>query len=402
MNVGKSNTEKSFLPIERAASKTARNFKSPFASEALPTAVCVNIDWLSMMTECLMPEQVADQQPIWHNDNLVLVPAGGGGQNFKYKWKVLEYGEHIANVLTHTRNEKIIKQGTAKLEVTNNVHYSTEIMPVVNKVMEACKMTVIKNITRIDIAIDGANHIPLFLNSYLKHRQNGGERVHRSGSAAFHGRMFDQKSATYKSFKIGSSRKQVVVYNKSQELEFSHKEYIRESWERSGLDLTKDVWRVELRCSSEAVKDIEGGFDLNKIHDPNYLLTYFRTQCKKFFEFVDMRGQTNVTYGTIIDILQFEKLRIPLLARVPKAVVDGAYKAKMSVHNAVKDLFYNLHSVKESINAALQHISDNIRIYNLDRWFEKKKPQWELMYAHHQAYHQGPETVNIRALLDRG
>jgi len=374
-----------FLPVlgvGKAESKTACKFKAPFVSKDMPHAVSINVDWLALMTECgLQAPAPENQKPIWVNDSIVLEYQGKGTPVFNYSWKVYQDGEPVAYVHTHSKNKKIIKENTAKMEIFNQVLYSSELKQVIDNVMTACKMTVIKNISRLDISIDGANHIPVFLNQYVKHRQNGGERIHRNGKAHFSPRIFDEKTASYKSFKIGSSRKSIVVYNKTQELEISHKEYIRQAWDRAGLDLTSDVWRTEMRLSSEALKEVEGGFNLEQINNPLYLLTFFRTQAKNFFEFVDMRGQTNVTYGTVIDLLQFEKLKIPLLQKIPRAITDGAYKAKMAIHNGIKQIYQNVHRVKTSIDAVLTNVADNIDIYNLERWYTRKLPQWELQYS---------------------
>jgi len=390
---------------KRAESKTARKYRSPFPQDQLPQAVSVNIDWLSFMCECLLNEPEKDQPPTFLDHMVVELSSKPGIQLFKYSWNVYRGGEKVAMVHTHTRQEKIIKPGTAKVEISNNVLYSNEVLEVIDDVMNACKMTVIKNLTRIDISIDGVSHIHKFLNQYIRQpktraipelqtigKSEREQRIKMKGKAALHAKMFNKKSGMFDAFKIGASRKCVVLYNKTSELERSHKEYIREAWERAGLDVTKDVWRCEVRLSSEAIKDIDGGFDLKRMYDPNYLLQVFKTQCNNFFEFVDMEGQTNVTCGRIIDLLQFEKLKVPLLARVPRAVIDGAYKAKMAIHNGIKDVLHNLHSVKQRIDfvnqeisynvqAALTHVADNINRYNLRRWYEKKLPVWNLLYS---------------------
>lgn len=376
------------------SSKTARKFTGYFAQESLPQAVSVQLDWLSFSVEFYIPEPVDNQPPIDYGNNIVLVPAGGGSKIFYYKWDVIYHGEHIATVLTHGRNEKIMQPGIAKLEVLNHLLYSTGFMHVISDVVEACNMR-IRNCNGLHIAIDGANHVHQFLNDYISQNKNWrkrpelftlgtwhqGTRVRMKGKARLDPKVFNKRTGMCDNFKIGSARKSLVVYNKTTELTRSHKEYIRQSWERAGIDTNPDatVWRCELRMGSESVKEIQE-LQLDKLNDPYYLLQILKTQCKNFFEFVLIEDDTNVSRARVIDLFQFEKLRVPLLEKIPRAVVDGAYKAQMSIHNAVKNIRTCLYRKKEQVDAAIRHIQDNVELYNLDRWFQKKLPEWEMRY----------------------
>lgn len=63
------------------------------------------------------------------------------------------------------------------------------------------------------------------------------------------------KPAEVQSLTFGkaSNPVQVILYNKSKELrEVKMKRYIVECWKRAGLDLSRSVWRVEMRLRSEA------------------------------------------------------------------------------------------------------------------------------------------------------
>lgn len=399
--------------LQRAESKTARKFKAPFGSDALPQAVSVTLDWFSCMVECGWPDPVKDGGPIFIDDDITVVATGKGTPVFNHSWEVYQWGEKVAMFHTHSKNEKIIKAGTAKVELSNNILYSSEYLQILQRIMDACNMPHIKNLSRVDIAIDGANHVHQFLNAYIRQRKNAlvagsstlqqsGPRVRMKGKAALHARMFNKRTGMFDSFKIGSARKNFVLYCKSKELERSHKEYIRQVWEKAGLDPEAEQWRCELRMSSEAIKEIKD-FDIKRLSDPNYLLQIYKTQCENFVHFVDMEGQTNVTYARTIDLFQFEKLRVPLLQKLPRALADGAYKAKMAIHNAVKDIILdaqvscNLRSDKLRINvlAALQHVTDNINIYNLRRWYDKSIGKWEKMYLRPGA---PPDTMQTLAL----
>lgn len=385
--------------VQRAASKTARKFKSYFAQDALPHCISVVLDWFSCMVFCNWPIPENAGQVQFVDDDIAVEYIGKGTSLFNYSFKVYLWGEPVAMFHSGTKNEKIIPVGVAKLEIMNHVLYSGEFLDVLARVMQACKMPDIKNISRIDIAIDGANHVHTFFNKYIDVVKRQGmarlqtlgaynplPNIHLKGKARVHAKMLNKRTGMFDNFQIGSSKKKFVLYNKTSELERSHKEYIRQVWEKSGIDTTVPVWRCELRLSSEAIREIKT-FDINQLQNPMYLLSVFKTQCENFVHFVDMEGQSNVTYATTIDLFQFEKLRIPILEKIPRAVVDGAYKAKMAIHNAVKQVIQikdNINkSAKELLNvqAALQHVSDNINIYNLERWFRNKIEEWNNAYS---------------------
>lgn len=389
--------------VEGRQSKTVRKFTTFFSEDSLPQSVSVCLDWLSFMVECLLPEPAPDQEPIWLTDNIVLEYQKKGTPMFKYSHVVYIDGEPVANVHTHGRNEAVIKPGTAKVEILNHVLGSTTVLAVKDQVMEACKMMVVKNYSEIHISIDGANHIHEFLNAYIRQnrRINGmpdlqtlgrwdkRNRVKMKGKANVDCKRFNKGTGMFDNFKIGSTRKYVTVYNKTSELQKSHKQYIREMWDRAGLDTSGTVWRVELRMKSGAIKEIKD-FDINRIANPHYLLQIFRTQIENFFHFVLIENDTNVSRARYIDLFQFLKIKIPLLDKIPRAIVRGAYKAKMGIHNAYANIKLGYLKKKESLEAALYYITDNVQLYNLDDWYKKKCEQWNLIYIGNRQWQ--PET----------
>ena len=379
-----------FSPSQ-TASKTVCKFTQFFGANALPQAVSVVLDWLSFMVECTLKEPAPDQGPVWLSDRVVLEYLQKGTPVFNYSNNIYLDGELVAMVHTHGKNQKIIKPGTAKLEILNHVLYSSTVMDVVKDVMLACEMPMIKNVSGLHIAIDGANHVPEFLNKYIRQSQKRARpdlmnlqqysrinRVKMKGKANLDCKRFNKKTGNFDNFKCGSSKKNLTVYNKTSELLRSHKQYIRDAWERAGIDTTGTVWRVELRLSSGPIKEIKD-FSLDRLTDPNYLLSIFKTQCNNFFQFVIM-NDCNVSRATVIDLFQFEKLKVPLLQKIPRAIVKGAYKAQMAIHNAYANIRLSMFKTVESIGGAMQHIADNLDIYNLREWFERKKTDWDSMY----------------------
>lgn len=402
-------TENGNFELVRTASKTVRKFTQHFPGEDLPDSVCVNLDWLSFMCECTMPEPATDQGPVWLSKDIVIDPFGNGNKNFKYSYIVYMHGEPVANVHTHTRNEKIIKPGTGKLELLNHVLYSSTVTEVIKSVMDACQMPHIKNISGLHISMDGVKHIHRLCNMYqFQNRDRSGMpnvkklgrwdkgcKIRLKGKARFDGKVMNKATGLNDNFKIGTGHKYVTVYNKTSELEHSHKEYIRDAWKKAEIDTTGTVWRAELRLGSQGVKEIKN-FELDRIADPNYLLQIFKTLCKNFFEFALDEGDENVTRMRIIDIFQFEKLKTPLLEKIPRAIVRGAYKAKMAIHHVIQCVCLNYYKGEVAIVHAINNMTDTINMYNLTDWYEKRKPAWIEMYkAPGVVYQMGSGNVHL-------
>jgi hypothetical protein len=335
----------------------------------------------------------SEKETIRHiGKDVVLEYTGHGTPVFNHVWNVYYMGEPWATLMSHSKGEKIIKAGICKIEIKNHILYS-DWLEGFNGLLADMGVYRIKNTSRLDIAIDGANHIPAFLNKYVK-QSAARQQVKMLGKAALDAKRLDAKSMDFVNFRIGSGHKKIAVYNKSSELARSHKEYIRDGWIRAGLDGDAEQWRCELRLDSQAIKELayvagymsDGspimtpGINLQKLADPMYLMEIFRTQSKNFFEFVKIEKDSNVSRARIIDLLQFEKLKINILDKIPRAVVRGAYKAKMSIHNAIMCVLLNMFDTAETVHSALLHILDNVQLYRLERFYQAKLPEWIATY----------------------
>ena len=385
------------MRVRRAASNTDRNFTGENEGNAIPTAVCVNVDWLSFSAYSLYPEPTAGQDAVMIGD-WVIEYQKRGIPMYKYSHKIYFGGEYVANMHTHSNNPAITAEGVIKIEIANHVLYSTTLPEIMEELKFVVGITAIKCYSRIDISIDNCAHVHAFLNEYIHqkgHRQgpqdnfimtngshwNKANRVQMKGKARFDADYFDRKTGLFNYFKIGSKRKSLVMYNKSLEIDQkSGKEYIRECWKKAGLQDVTTVWRCELRLMSGTIKEIKD-FDIKRISDPNYLLQIFRTQIKNFFEFIFVKKDSNVTRAKAIDLFQFQKLRVPLLEKIPRAIVRGAYKAKMAIHNAFANVCTGVVKEKEKMETAIQSIADNITLYNLHRWYDNHKLKWLEMYV---------------------
>lgn len=379
----------------KAVSKTACNFTGQIEAMQLPDCVSVNLDWFHFSADCNHPEPKPDEQVYWLTDSICLQYQNRGTPIYNYSYVIILHGEPVANLHTHSKNPKIVKAGKVKIELHNHILYTTEWQQIMDEICQALGATPTVY-GRIDIAIDGVNHLFPFLNIYVKQKRdmeymmngiNPGNNtmnvmpnyIAMKGKARVDAKVLTRGNMLFQNFKIGNSDKVVSIYNKSQEIDRrSNKEYIRRVWQGAGLDTTKDVWRCELRMKSGAIKNIKD-FNFRRLQDPFYLLQIFKTQIENFFEFVFTRPGENISRAKKIDLFNFNKLRITCLDKIKRTVQRGAYKAKMAIHNGIANILLQ-HTKGEAINHALNHIADQIHLYDLGLYYKRKLGEWCKMY----------------------
>lgn len=154
-----------------------------------------------------------------------------------------------------------------------------------------------KNISRIDLALDfncfanGAS-VSTFIQRYLN---NTYAKINQS-RVGIHGKdTFDDK--VWNSLKWGSESSEVTtkLYNKTLEMkETKRKFYIIDTWKQNGLDLEKDVWRIEFSLKSGykiAVPNYDEGYidildnNINWYIDNSNKLRMWKVLYKKYFDF---------------------------------------------------------------------------------------------------------------------
>jgi hypothetical protein len=106
------------------------------------------------------------------------------------------------------------------------------------------------------------------------------------------------------------------LYNKSKEMnEVKMKSYIFDSWQCSGLDIKKDVWRLEFSLKGNTIKlnDLKTGelipITLEFISNKDNLKDMYYALQDKYFKFRYDTGKSNVSREKIIQLLPPSPLR---------------------------------------------------------------------------------------------
>lgn len=158
-----------------------------------------------------------------------------------------------------------------------------------------------KNISRLDLAIDfntfkyglkPRNFIDKFLQGIYVH----------NGRAKFKiiGKQDRVNSYQYLRFGNPISKCSVYLYNKTLELnEEVFKQHIFNKWEKSGLNVNEDVWRLEISLKSQNFDIINKSdgeyekFEIGYCQDDNKLVLLFESAINKYFHFKHKSNQKN-------------------------------------------------------------------------------------------------------------
>jgi hypothetical protein len=152
------------------------------------------------------------------------------------------------------------------LKVANRLLYAAGWVDVLRAFLRIAGLS-INHLQRVDIAADfnyfhdasrpNTGLTPArFIRDYFSRPTDKRPSYYRKGSNKF--RTYGQKTPkrTYfetLSFGMRTSPVQVNLYNKTQELKTHDKPWIRSTWEAGGLDIGRDVWRVEFSLQPEGM-----------------------------------------------------------------------------------------------------------------------------------------------------
>lgn len=382
-----------------------RHLFNQILNNAKNTKITVVLDWFSVLfvaEKGIIKEPEAEDKNFSQEiDRLTLVYTGKGQQHYKYIWNIFFEGEHLGQLLTHTRNEKFVKKDHVKLEVRNHVLYSTQLWPFYDLCVRALKLTY-KNISRIDIAIDGMNYLMQFCNEYARQRAKE-MMIEFKGRPTINCNVLDRPSRLYQHFRFGSKggKKVIVIYNKSLDIVKTRKEYIQEYWKQNGIlknSLTiprekekrkkgtertylegyENVYRFEIRIFGERIKEIEG-FSINLLRTADGLMSVVKAMTVRFFDayWID---HNNTSYCTPVDLLPFDQFEITPLQKVRLLERGDLYKTKLSINKNIKQLYTGRLTPDNA--SVFEMLKFDIELYELQKWVYKKwTDEWKEQYS---------------------
>lgn len=366
----------------------------------------LNIDWLSIYcTEQL--NDVGMQNEILRDTESGVPFALSTSttlewQEADYGTKQFERSGHVVNRITHDKlaHVQIRKRKGITLpdpnacivKFANSLLYSIKLEEAVRNVLTDCCIY-FKNISRLDLALDfnyfyndkegKENYDPeQFIRDYMEGKIRRVIRNRANGAVHFEQ---DQHSSRFRfsSIQFGSKTSDVncYLYNKTKELdEVKDKPHIRQAWQEAGLDLSKDVWRLEFSLSSKALHFMD---DTGQVYDFSNIKTLDMKTCSDlfwslvghYFQFVDPDdGQDNTTRKKRIDLfderctIKRRSLRLHYSTGIPEKVLLKRLYQLNKYPGIDLNMMYNAQMISQRIIDHNPHLRE---------WYERKREQWD-------------------------
>lgn len=203
------------------------------------------------------------------------------------------YATYLCTPLSAKSNGGVIQDNACHIKLANYWLYKPNFVNTFREFLLECGLTV-KCISRLDLCGDFQYFINgLAAKTFIKkYAANDYSKL-----GAPKGRLYftDADVKVYNSMSFGSPKSDVLtrMYNKSQELaEVKDKYYIREQWMAAGLDVTKQVWRVEFAIKSHGTHSVDKttgltlDVSLNDIDTPQGIHRLFHIYAQHYFRFV--------------------------------------------------------------------------------------------------------------------
>lgn len=277
----------------------------------------INCDWLSLSI-------------IWkyHQiDNFDLVTLPQHSRQFALIQEIKQNGSTWATIQSQPPSG-ILDENMAILKISNWVLYQNNAYEMINFLLTHLKADNIK-LSRADICADFtafANHI----NPHNLIYQFMANKIRKVGYSSFScfGKQKSEIRYEYLRFAQKKGNIEAYLYNKTEEMkQVKLKSYIVDCWQSAGIDITKNVWRLEFSLSGSkwAKVDKTSGETQNikwqDFFNDNVKRQIYLSAQLRYFEFRRKNGQTNVSRMKTIPLFLTEPIRTDLY--LERAMLGG-------------------------------------------------------------------------------
>lgn len=340
---------------------------------------CINVDWLQVFCLDENPDTLTVLN-VKQDYEFILQPHSS--RHFREIWRVVNSdGDDYAVVQRRPFSSIITKEG-AIVQLCNRELYKPHMSATFSMFLRTHGFRY-KSISRIDVCFDsndlvkGLHHSDLIkglmAETYLKNNQ-AKVKWHFDAMANV-GKPMECNSA---SFGSKSSPVSTKIYNKTLELaEVKNKPYIVECWGYNGLDLERDVWRIEISIKSEATTALHTStgevFRLSPsmVEFQDNVEDIFFSYAKRYFAFKVNTGGKNKTRMPDLVIFPDERQRTIRPMRITNE--RDATRADRVFLKKLHGLFKELTNLDSRTESAIWEVS-NAFVLNksLSTWRQSK------------------------------
>lgn len=312
----------------------------------------------------------------------------GEDRNFNLLYQLVVDNKKVGR-LKLSPKKGFIKKDTVHFLIDNQILYTDMWTKYLDYLLTTLHFQ-LSHITKIDIAVDYEineknNSIIDFLKKFQYYSDNR-EKLNYKVNAK--GRKKIISIASYKSSSTiywgkSSSDKYIKIYNKSNELLNSNKDYILEFWRNNGLNYKSNVIeRFELTLKTKLCSII----DISKLTDSDYIASLLKTHLKGYFEFSREIKRKNKIKKLNVTPINFDGFATKLLPKYK-------YQPKQSDRSnkiLLKSLYFNmklinLDSEDDDGNMDIKTLKDAIKVIikshpQLYEYYLDKKRFWDLEF----------------------
>ncbi|MFW5804387.1 MAG: hypothetical protein ACOCWG_04045, partial [bacterium] len=203
----------------------------------------------------------------------------------------------------------------------------------------------------------------------------------------FDGKKFKKDILRYKSYVIGSKKYQKFarIYDKSDQLKTSEKQYIKDFWTINNLYSDEGVGRFELHLGYRHLKKYNID-SLMKLNDSKFINSLFYAEVRNWLRFYKVKLKDLNNHRKDIAIKKGKEINYIKWNHIPTRTtkletienkVNPIFNVKRSITTTIKELAYSNNFNTESVSDRLKYIETVTSDYNL-WWHTNSKIQEHL------------------------
>lgn len=368
----------------------------------------INVDWLAVFCH----DTNRGLLSVLYNEHSAyefrLLPHGS--RQFKELWHVQTSDGDLYAVIQRVPHSSIISADGAIIQLCNRElyrpHYSSEFTMFLNT--HGFKY---KSVSRLDVCFDSNYLARKYYHSTLIKQlmqgvvlKNNQTKVQWSFSAT--GSVAKPMECNSCSFGSKSSSVSTKMYNKTLEMkEVKNKPYIVENWGYNGLDLNRDVWRIEISIKSDASTTVRTStgeifrLSVDSLHLQEMVEDIFFSYAQKYFSFKRNNGTKNKTRMPDLEI--FPKERSITLHPVRITTEEDSTRGDRIFLKKLHSFLVNEKDMPETTWNAVIEVSNAFSLSrSLSSWRKKKLGE--------EIYRKGYESAmtkqlheDVQAMLQR-
>ena len=339
----------------------------------------INVDWLQIF--CHDKNFGLLNEIYYEKSAYEFVKMEYSSRHFREIWEVRTIdGEKYATIQRRPFSSVISTDG-AIIQLANRELYKpcfvSEFLIFINSHGFKCK-----SISRLDVCFD-SNHLlnnlqyPSFIRKIIEKKYLKNNQSKIAGQFSAEGTL--NVNTDWNSLRWGSPRSGVStkVYNKTLEMkEVKQKPYITECWMYNGIDITQDVWRMEISIKSDASTTIrtETGEIFRLTPDSlgmqSVVEDVFFSYAKKYFAFKRNDGKQNKSRMKDVEI--FPRGRKSTLHPVRITEKQDSSRSDRIFIKKLHTLFTSLPNIDTETWSAIWEVSNAFTISrSLCEWRKK-------------------------------